>query len=114
MNTPGPERPLLSTIYGSRASGINRRALIGCGLAPFAGAPLHAAQPGAKAIEWKGRAHAGVGGRELDLVAHTRIEVPLLFLRSTSWIASEGPEKIDQEGKRYFTFDIDAFTVERT
>jgi hypothetical protein len=56
-------------------------------------APAQAAKRKVKAIAWEGRAHVSVGGRELDLVSRTSIEMPLLFVRSTSWIAGEGPEK---------------------
>ncbi len=48
---------------------------------------------GVRALSWEGRAHASVGGRELDLVSQTRLVLPMLSVRSKSWIVSEGPEK---------------------
>jgi hypothetical protein len=61
-------------------------------LLPFA-ARAAPAPPEVRALSWEGRAHAKVGGRELDLVSRTRIELPLLLVGSTSWIVAEGPEK---------------------
>jgi len=49
MNTPGPERPLLSTIYGACASRINHRTLIACGLPlPAPRGPAETAQRGTR------------------------------------------------------------------
>lgn len=109
MNTPGPERPLLSTIYGACASRINRRALIGCGLllpvAARAGrietddpsARAIAAMGGreilkrVKALTWEARAEVTAGGRTVAISARTRCE-PFGTARSESWLRDKGPE----------------------
>ena len=78
-------------LYGERGDSINRRALIGA-LAAFALVPpALAATPRITKLWWRGRAHVEVGGRSLDLVVETTLGMPLLNVRSTSYILSEGP-----------------------
>ena len=94
METPGrPERGQFPTLYGGVGDSINRRAvLIGGLLLPIA-ARAGAPGPDVEALAWTGKAHVSAGGRELDLGVETRLELPQINVRSTSWILSEGREK---------------------
>lgn len=40
---------------------------------------------------WRGTAHVEVEGRSLDLAAETSLDVPLLRVRSTTYIIAQGP-----------------------
>jgi hypothetical protein len=53
--------------------------------------PARGATPAITKLWWKGRAHAEVGGRSLDLYSETTLTMPILTVRSTSYILSDGP-----------------------
>lgn len=53
--------------------------------------PVAAAQKPAGQLWWKGTAHLEVEGRSLDIAVDTSLEVPLLRVRSTTYILAQGP-----------------------
>ena len=92
MDTPGARYGHAGcTLYGERGHSINRRALIGALAAVALARPGIAATPAITKLWWRGRAHAEVGGRSLDLAVETTLTMPLLAVRSTSYVVTDGP-----------------------
>lgn len=93
MDTPVPsDDDGLAPLYGEGCRSINRRAIVGGFAALSFAAPL--AAKGARSIRrlaWTATARTEIGGRILDLRSTTSLELPLLRVRSTSYVGSEGP-----------------------
>lgn len=93
MDTPEPAQGSSSPLYGDRAAGINRRALIGCGvLLPIAArASIFVSSSGVKALEWTALGELPTERGINRLILQTRVE-PFVRAQTRRWFEAEGPD----------------------